>query len=262
MISEPGGYSMKSRFASLLLLFTIAAQAQPAATAIPPSAESVANRAFEVMAGPAWQTARYFAFTFVVDRDGKTVATFPQRFDRVSGDYRVSGLDPQGKKFDVILNVNTMQGKAWVDGAAVTGDKLAPILATLGYRRYQNDIFWLLMQFKMRDQAVKRAYVGSRDDACGHTWDIIQPSFESGFGFSPNDLYQVWVNRDTGLIDSWDMKLVGSPADEGPVTVMFRDYRRVGGLLISARREIPSKKQTVRLEALQVLPEPPKGAFE
>ena len=46
------------------------------------------------------------------------------------------------------------------------------------------------------------------------------------------------------------------------VTVMFRDYRRAGGLLISARREIPSKKQTVRLEELQVLPEPPKGAFE
>jgi len=125
-----------------------------------------------------------------------------------------------------------------------------------------NDVFWLLMQFKMRDQAVKRIYVGSRDDACGHTWDIVQPSFESGFGYSPNDLYRVWVNRDTGLIESWDMKLAGSPADEGPVTVMFRDYRRVGGLLISARREIPSKKQNVRLEELQVLPEPPKGAFE
>ena len=58
------------------------------------------------------------------------------------------------------------------------------------------------------------------------------------------------------------MKLAGSNPNEGAVTVTFRDYRRVGGLLISTKREIASKKQTVRLEELQVLPEPPKGAFE
>ena len=66
-------------------------------------------------------------------------------------------------------------------------------MLNLGYRRYQNDIFWLLMGFRMRDQGVRRIYAGSRDDACGHTWDIIQPSFENGFGFSPNDQYSVWV---------------------------------------------------------------------
>ena len=246
---------MKSRFACVLLLFTAAAQAQPI------TADAVAKRAFEVAAGPAWETARYFAFTFVLDRDGKTAASFPQRFDRVSGDYRVSGLDPQGHKFEVLMNVNTKLGKAWLDGAAVTGDRLAPMLS-LGYRRYQNDIFWLLMGFKMREQGVRRMYTGSREDACGHTFDIIQPSFENGFGFSPNDQYSVWVNRDTGLVEYWDMKLVGSNPEEGPVTINFRDYRRVGGLLISARRDIPTKKQTVRLEELQVLPEPPKGAFE
>ena len=248
---------MKSFFAIVLLIFGASAQAQQQAT--PPSADAVAKRAFDVAAGPAWETARYFAFTFSVDRDGKTVASFPQRFDRVTGDYRVSGLDPQGKKFDVVMNVNTKAGKAWVEGTEVTGDKLPPML-TLGFRRYQNDIFWLLMAFKMRDQGVTRIYAGSRDDACGHTWDIIQPSFPAGF--SPNDQYSVWIDRDSGLIGSWDMKLAGSNPEEGPVTVMFRDYRRAGGLLISARRDIPSKKQTVRLEELQVLPEPPKGAFE
>ena len=250
---------MQSRFAIILLFFAAAVQAQQQAT--PPTADAVARRAFDIAAGPAWDAARYFAFTFVLDRDGKTAASFPQRFDRVTGDYRVSGLDPQGKKFEVIMNVNSKLGKARADGAEVAGDKLAPLL-TLGYRRYQNDIFWLLMQFKMREQGVRRVYAGTRDDACGHTWDVIQPSFDAGFGFSPNDAYSVWVNRDSGLVDYWDMKLAGSNPDEPAVTVMFRDYRRAGGLLISARREIPSKKQTVRLEELQVLPEPPKGAFE
>ena len=249
---------MKSRFAIILLLLTAVAQAQEPAR---PTPDAIARRVFDMSAGPAWETARYFAFTFFLDRDGKAVASFPQRFDRVTGDYRVSGLDPQGKKFEVIMNVNSKKGRAWVDGVEVPGDKVAPVLAN-AYRRYQNDIFWLLMPFKMRERDVRRTYGGTRDDACGHTWDILQPGFDASFGFSPSDQYSVWVNRDSGLIDYWDMKLAGSNPNEGAVTVTFRDYRRVGGLLISTKREIASKKQTVRLEELQVLPEPPKGAFE
>jgi hypothetical protein len=250
---------MKSRFAYVLLLFitAVAAQAQTET----PTADAVANRIFEITAGPAWASSHYFAFTFVLEREGKVAATFPQRFDRISGDYRVSGLDPEGKKFEVIMNVDSKKGKAWSEGKELQGEALEKMLA-IGYRRYQNDIFWLLMGFRMRDPSVRRTYTATRDDACGHTYDVIHPVFEGGFGFSPNDQYKVWVDRDTGLIESWDMKLVGTPPQEPPVTVLFRDYRRVGGLLISARREIPSKKQVVRLEELQVLPEPPKGAFE
>src|SRR5438105_3339646 len=131
-MTRPGGYPMQSRFAIILLFFAAAVQAQQQAT--PPTADAVARRAFDIAAGPAWDAARYFAFTFVLDRDGKTAASFPQRFDRVTGDYRVSGLDPQGKKFEVIMNVNSKLGKARADGAEVAGDKLAPLL-TLGYRR-------------------------------------------------------------------------------------------------------------------------------
>jgi hypothetical protein len=249
---------MKSRFAIVLLLFTAAAQAQESPK---PTGDALAQRVFAVAAGSAWETARYFAFTFVLERDGKVVASFPQRFDRLTGDYRVRGLDPQGKTFEVVLNTGTKLGKAWVDGTEVTGDKLKSVLS-IGFRRFQNDIFWLLMPFKMRESSVRRTYTGSRDDACGHTWDVLAPAFDASFGFSPSDQYSVWINRDTGLIEYWDMKLTGTKLDDPPVIVTFRDYARVGGLLISTRREITSKKQIVRLEELQVLPEPPKGAFE
>jgi hypothetical protein len=249
---------MKSRFAYVVLFFAAALAAQ--AESATPTADAVAAHAFDVAAGPAWDAARYFAFTFVLERDGKTAASFPQRYDRLTGDYRVSGLDPQGKTFEVIMDTNTKLGKAWVGGKPVSGDDLTQML-TLGYRRFQNDVFWLLMAFKMREEGVRRIYYATRNDACGHTWDVIQPVFQNGFGFSPSDQYLVWVNRDTGLVDSWDMKLTGSRPDEPPVTILFGDYRRAGGLLISTRRDIPSKKQTVRLEELRVLPEPPKGAF-
>src|SRR5215212_2474728 len=108
------GYPMNSRFAVVILLFAAALHGQPATPA--PTADDVARRAFDVAGGPAWETARYFAFTFNLDRtDGTRAASFPQRWDRTTGDYRVSGVDPQGKKFDVTMNLRTGIGKATVD---------------------------------------------------------------------------------------------------------------------------------------------------
>src|SRR5439155_19478354 len=154
-----------------------------------------ARRAFDVLAGPAWEKARYFAFTFNLDRGGARAASFPQRWDRTTGDYRVGGVDPQGKKFEVIMNVNTKVGKAWVGDAEVKGDKLAEML-TLGSRRFANDTFWLLMPLKMLDPGVHRTYEAARDDACGHTWDLVRLTFDPSFGLGPNDVYWAWINRD------------------------------------------------------------------
>ena len=249
---------MKCRFAIVILLFAAVATGQQPAG---PSAEDLARRTFDILAGPAWEKARYFTFTFNLDRDGKRAASFPQRWDRTTGEYRVSGVDPQGKKFEVIMNVKTKWGKAWVDGAEVKGDKLAEMLG-LGSRRFVNDTFWLLMPLKMLDSGVQRTHEAARDDACGHTWDVVRLVFDQSFGFGPNDVYWAWINRDTGMVDYWDMKLTGTKPDDPPVTVQFRDVRRVGGLLISTRREVKAKNQTVRLDDLQVLPEVPKGAFE
>jgi len=71
----------------------------------------------------------------------------------------------------------------------------------------------------------------------------------------------MWVNRDTGLVDEWDMKLQGSPAAERPLEVVFHDYRRLSGVLIPVRKEIRDKGQTIRLDDLVISPDVPKGAF-
>jgi hypothetical protein len=49
--------------------------------------------------------------------------------------------------------------------------------------------------------------------------------------------------------------------EDVPLQVMFRDYRRIAGLLISVRREVRGRNQIVRLDDLQILPDVPKGAF-
>src|SRR3712207_4337744 len=80
------------------------------------TADDVARRAIDVLAGPAWDQARYFAFTFNVERDGKIAASWNQRWDRFTGDYRVSGKNRDGQDVVVVMNVNTRQGRAWRNG--------------------------------------------------------------------------------------------------------------------------------------------------
>jgi len=211
-----------------------------------------------MLAGPAWEKARYIAFTFNVVSGGRITTSFPQRWDRFTGEYRVSGKDQQGNDFVVIMNTNTKQGRAWKNGAEVNESSIFE----LGYRRFINDTYWLLMPLKSMDPGVHREYVGERSDSCGHTWDVVKLSFDQGVGLTPGDNYWMWVNRDTGLVDEWDMHLQNMKADDLPMTVYFHDFKRIGGLLLSTRREIRGKGSNIELGDVQVSSEVPKGAFE
>jgi hypothetical protein len=243
--------------AGFFLLTTIAAAQTPTSTA-----DEVARRAMDILAGPAWEKARYFSFTFNVEREGKLAASFPQKWDRSTGDYRVSGKTREGVPFELVMNVNTRKGHGTQNGAAVTDPAELEKLLTLGYQRFVNDTYWLLMPLKMFDPGVHRTYDGERRDSCGHTWDLVKLSLDPGVGLTPGDIYWAWVNRDSGIVDEWDMMLQTTKPDERPTEVMFRDYRRVSGLLLSTRREVRGKGQIVRLDDLQILPDVPKGTFQ
>jgi len=282
MTHEPNGFSvaemttLRSLAASLLLLLPLSAAAQapaqitvaqppgtPVAPPPPPdpAADALARRVIDIQGGPSWDKARFISFTFVLDRNGQPAAMFPQQWDRLTGDYRVSGKDPNGVPFVVVENVITKVGKAWQNGVAVTDPAALQNLLTLGYRRFINDTYWLLMPLKMLDPGVYRTSMGERTDACGRKWDVVKVIFDQGPNV-PTDIYWAWINRDSGLVEEWDMKLAGSPADEHPVEVFFHDFKRVGGALISTRREVRGKNQTVRIDDLRILAEVPKGAFE
>jgi hypothetical protein len=234
------------------ILFSTALLAQQP----PPSADDIARRSFDILGGTtAWEKARYLAFTFNVERDGKVISSYPQRLDRYTGLYRVSGKNQDGSLFEVVMNLKTREGRATRNGSAVTAAAPLKDLLNVGYQRFVNDMYWFLMPLKMFDPGVQRTYEGERTDSCGHTWDVLKLT-------SDQETYWPWINRDTGIVEEWDMRLQSMKPEEPPVQVMFRDYRRVAGLLISVRREVRGKNQVVRLDDIQILPDVPKGAFD
>lgn len=236
-----------------LVTFTLSLLLAASALAQQPTADDLARRAVDILGGPAWDKARYFEFTFAVYHGADRGPSFPQRWDRVTGDYRVSGRDPKGNDFLVIMNANTKKGRAWLNGEEVHDSRLDDAL-TLGYQRFVNDTFWLLMPLRLTQAGVQRSAEGERTDSCGHTWDLVKTTLEG-------DVAWAWINRDSGIVEEWDMRLKTAPPDDPPVQVMFRDYARFGGVLISTRREVRNKNQIVRLENLKVTSDVPKGAF-
>ncbi|MEA2327556.1 MAG: hypothetical protein QOE68_2515, partial [Thermoanaerobaculia bacterium] len=154
----------------------------------------------------------------------------------------------------------TRTGRAWQKGVEVRDLSALKVLLALGYRRYTNDIYWLLMPLQMLDAGVHRTSLGERTDAAGHKWDIVRMTFDPSLDINYN--VWAWINRENGLVDEWDMKAPGAPETDPPVEVFFHDFKRVAGVLISMRREVKGKNQIVRFDDLQFLPATPKGAFE
>ncbi|HKS25240.1 MAG TPA: hypothetical protein VJZ76_20765 [Thermoanaerobaculia bacterium] len=224
-----------------------------AAAATAQTADTLVGRAYHAAGGAAWEKARYFEYTFSVYRGEERVTSFPQRWDRATGEYRVSGTDPKRNEFLAIINVNTKKGRAWLNGEEVHDSRLDDTLA-LALRRFDNDTFWLLMPLKLVEPKVKLEAMGERTDSCGRTWDVVKLTSEGS-------THWAWIHRDTGIVEEWDMKLQGTPPDDPPVQVMLHDFTRYGTLLVSTRREVRNKNQTVKLEGLKIANETPKGAF-
>ena len=200
------------------------------------------------------------SFWYVVDGAGKSAVSFPQQWNRVTGDYRVSGVDPKGVPFTVVLNTKTKTGRAWRKDVEVKELPALKELLALGYRRYNNDTYWLLMPLKMLEPGVHRTSQGERTDAAGHKWDVVRMTFDPSLDITY--VVWAWINRETGLVDEWDMKAPAAATTDPSVEVFFHDFKRVAGVLISMRREVMGKNQLVRFDDLQILPETPKGAFE
>ncbi|HEY8183904.1 MAG TPA: hypothetical protein VII32_16795 [Thermoanaerobaculia bacterium] len=243
-----------------ILVASIAEAQKPAA----PKADEVARRALDVLGGgPAWDNAKYIAFTFKVERDGKVISSFRQAMDRNTGTYRVSGNAEDGVPFDIVVNIPTRKGKATYSGKPVSPDSVEwDTVYNIALRRFINDMNWLLMPLEVFDARAHRTLDGQRTDSCGRTWDVLKLTWDPSAGFGEGDVYWLWINHDTGVVEEWDTKSGAAAPEEAPIQLIFREYRRVGGLLLSARREVKGKNQVIRFDDLVVLPQAPKDAFD
>src|SRR4029078_10700710 len=107
---------------------------------------------------------------------------------------RVEGKTKEGKSYVAIENLNTKQGRAWLDGRELAGDELKEMLER-AYGAWVNDTYWLLMPYKLEDPGVHLSSAGE-ETMGGHTYDKLHLSFDH-VGLTPGAQACGSTRRDT-----------------------------------------------------------------
>ncbi|MBC7568887.1 MAG: hypothetical protein H7319_04025 [Spirosoma sp.] len=226
---------MTTRSASLLLLLLtyLASCTQPPKNPPAPGfdeagsdarAIEIADQVMTAMGGrEAWDNTRLIAWNFFGNR--KLI------WDKASGQVRVDNLkDDQ----TVLLNINTDQGRVFRQGRELANPDSVARYVKQGKSDWINDMYWLLMPFKLKDSGLTLKYAGKDTVADGKLADRLQLTFK-GVGDTPGNKYDVWVDQQTHLVSQWAYYPTATDKTPG-FTLPWSDYQKHGGLLLSGDR--------------------------
>src|SRR5439155_2588311 len=99
---------------------------------------------------------------------------------------QVDRTDPSGAPYAVYFNVNTKQGKAFVNGKLAEGEESDKLVKS-AYARFINDTYWLLAPWKIFDPGVHLSYDGEKPCPGGGMCDVLKLSFDN-VGLTPKDV--------------------------------------------------------------------------
>jgi hypothetical protein len=197
-----------------------------------PKAVAIADQVMSALGGAdAWNRTRYLRFDFVPERDGKPGPGRAHTWDKQTGRYRVEWTGQDGKRTVVLMNLNTKEGSAWVDGQKLEGEDAKKALDR-AYGAWTNDTYWLLMPYKLEDPGVILAYDGQATTPSG-TYDKIVLTFDN-VGLTPKDKYWVFVNPKTHLVDHWEFVLKGEQVPPTPFD--WKGWTRKGAIMLAPER--------------------------
>jgi len=186
-----------------------------------PKAVEIANEVIEAVGGREnWEKTRYVTWRFLDKR--------LHVWDKYTGRIRVESIGST-----ILMNVNTMEGRAWKNGEELHGDDLQRAL-DYGYEAWVNDTYWIFLPFKLRDPGVILKYVGKEELEETGTADILSLTFDD-VGRTPENKYHVYIDRDSKLLVRWDY--YENENDPHPrFNSPWKDYREYGNILLSGDR--------------------------
>lgn len=193
-----------------------------------------------------WDDLPYFRFDFVAIRDGKEIARFRHWWDKRLGRCRVEGPDDKERTVTAIFNVQDRKGRTFTDGIVDSDSANIASILKMGYERWVNDTYWIIMPFKLRDPGVILKHDRTERTEDGIEYDILELSFEQGVGLTPADHYWLYVNRNTHLIDKWEYVLTGQKPPPQPSS--WEAWTSVGPLRLSLARRFQGKPVMLRFE--------------
>ncbi len=227
--------------------------ATPAASVPQPQGEAdalsaeIIQRMTDAMGGQkTWDNLPCFRFDFVVVREGKELARFRHWWDKKNGRCRVEGPDDKGRNVTAIFTLAGKKGKSFTDGIVDTDSTNIASIIQMGYERWVNDTYWIIMPFKLRDPGVHVKHDRTTRTGDGVDCDVLAVSFNPGVGLTPGDHYWLYVNRQTHLVDRWEMLLEGQKPP--PSSATWEGWTDIGPVKLSLMHRVEGKPVMIRFE--------------
>lgn len=207
-----------------------------------PRAIELAERTLAAMGGSeAWAATRFLRFNFFGIR--------LHHWDRYSGRHRYEGKTRDGDAFLVLHNVQTREGKAYVNGELQQGESHDEWLQK-AYSAWINDTYWLIMPYKLMDPGVRLQYEGE-ETFDGKVYDKVLLTFDA-VGLTPGDKYWAYLNRDTGLMDRWAYFLQDWEEGRQPTHWWWLGWQSYGDIKLAPRRVNPDPENGRETELSQL----------
>ena len=202
---------------------------------------AIADEVMVAMGGrQAWDETRYLSWNFFNRR--KLI------WDKQAGLCRIEWIN---RPLKVCVNLNDGTGKVSLNGVAQSHpDSLAKYL-DMGKKVWINDAYWLVMPFKLKDSGVTLKYLGEGKTEAGEASDLLQLTF-AGVGVTPDNKYQVWVDKKTRLVSQWAYFEKFSD-EKAALTNPWAGYKRCGKILLSPDRG-KARGSLEPVEVLETLP--------
>ncbi|MGI8821365.1 MAG: hypothetical protein ACR2ID_10945 [Chthoniobacterales bacterium] len=179
-------------------------------------AQQLAQDLWKASGGENWAKIVRLQFTFIVEENGKQLASAEHDCDRVAGTDHVKW---KGKEATVNVSAPPPQDE---NGKAA-------------YARWVNDSYWLLAPLKVLDPGVKLTYEGSKE-MDGAACETLRMSFAQ-VGLTPSDQYVLYIDPQTKLLRSWDY----IPNSETTMHGTWENYQELAGLKLATAHNFGGK---------------------
>ncbi|MEK6478718.1 hypothetical protein WJR50_14325 [Catalinimonas sp. 4WD22] len=189
-----------------------------------PEAIEIADEVMEAMGGrAAWDSTRYIRWNFFGRRS--------LVWDKKTGDVRI---DVPADSATYVINVNNDEGQVMMGGEEITNPGSLAKYVEQGKKIWVNDSYWLVMPYKLKDSGVTLTYVGEDTMQTGDMADVLELRFEN-VGFTPQNKYQVYVDKDDRLVKQWAYYSEAS-LDSPNFVTPWDDYQEYDGIKLSSSR--------------------------
>ncbi|MEP6698092.1 MAG: hypothetical protein ABJB09_00030 [Verrucomicrobiota bacterium] len=219
---------MKSYLAGIFI-FTCIATTVFSADDSAGRAQRLATEVWKASGGENWARVKEVAFTFVVDKEEKTVFSAQHLWNVPADTDEVKWKDKEGKEHHVTVDLAT---------APTEGEEKD------AYARWVNDSYWLLAPLKILDRGVQLE-AGETKAIGGVDCETLRISFEK-VGLTPSDQYLLYIDGQTKLLRAWDY----IPATGKGMQTTWEKYESFGGLKLATEHNFEGR--TIKLVDIKV----------